>query len=259
MEIMQASYSRSELERLLFGHGLDTRFSALGKAAALGQVFYPIGRGEVDAAEIEHAQELLEEVAQDLNSRIERPQFNDPTDLLSQRLTALEAALASDGLDLINGRLSPLVSPAAAVGPLQGRLEHRLRDLGFSVASTHLEQLLDNAARSNWEAANSQVRSFLEGLCEEIAAVIHRGPDPPPTRGEARQFLQESDFLDSDEGDLLKSLMKILHAAGGHAGVAAEDDAHRRRIMAVALANHYMDRLDDWLAAPEVGPGVRGG
>jgi hypothetical protein len=89
------------------------------------------------------------------------------------------------------------------------------------------------------------VGSFLESLCEEIAARLFSGPGKPPNRGEARKFLEETSFLDKSEADLLRNFFQVLHSAGGHhVGISSENDCHCRRLMAIALANYYLEKLE---------------
>ncbi|MCE2463363.1 MAG: hypothetical protein J4F46_05550, partial [Dehalococcoidia bacterium] len=105
------------------------------------------------------------------------------------------------------------------------------------------EQATDNSAHGNWEAANGQVRSFMESLCNGIAAKLHTGEGTPPFGGHARKFLEGHGFLSKDESELLKAFFQILHTSGAHAGTSSEDDCHRRRLMAAALSNYYLERL----------------
>lgn len=105
---------------------------------------------------------------------------------------------------------------------------------------------MDNAARGNWESANGQIRPFLEGLCDAIAQRLFEGDGTAPTRGEARKWLAKCGFLSEEESDLLRSFFEVLHSSGPHPGTSAEDDSHRRRLMAFSLANYYIERLQEW-------------
>lgn len=249
VEYLEPSETWATLRQFLFKHGLEARFSGPNKLAALGQVFYRLAKDDADEEELRRAREAFEELTQGLYQTIkahEDDEFSVPGYQYQRSLTSYQTfqlALRADGLDLIEGRISPFLSPSVAPAQEQGVLEMRLRNLGFTASQRHLEQAIDNAARGNWEAANSQVRAFLESLCEAIAERIHRGPGAPPTRGLARQYLEGSGFLTPEEAEFLKAFFKVLHTAGGHAGASTEDDCHRRRLMALSLANYYLDRL----------------
>ncbi len=202
---------------------------------------------------LRQAREALEEITQGLYRTIRDYDKDKPfissydQDRAQRDYEDFQRALRADGLDLIEGRVSSFLSGTISPAQEQGVLELNLNELGFTTPLNHLNQATDNAARGNWEAANSQVGSFLESLCEEIAARLSPDPSKPPSRGEARKFLEESGFLEKSETDLLRSLFQVLHSAGGrHAGTSSENDCHRRRLMAIALANYYLERLESF-------------
>ena len=251
IEHLESRRTWTQLRHFLFEHGLDERFVGTSKLDALGNVFYPLARLDADQDELHQAREALEEITQGLYETI-RAYDEDKSSVSSyedERARSdyehFQRALRADGLDLIQGRISPFLSSTVSPPQEQGVLELRLRELGFTTTLGHLSQATDNAARGNWESANSQVGSFLESLCEGIAARISTVPSKPPSRGEARKFLEESGFLDKTEADLLRSFFQLLHSAGGrHAGTSSENDCHRRRLIAIALANYYLERLE---------------
>lgn len=251
IEYLESRKSWAGLRHFLFEHQLDARFTGTSKLDALGNVFYPLARSDADQDELQRAREALEEITQNLYRTV-RAYDEDKSSVSSYEQERaqrdyedFQRALRADGLDLIQGRVSPFLSRTVLPAQEQGILELRLNELRFTTPLSHLNQATDNAARGNWEAANSQVGSFLESLCEEIAARLYRGTGMPPSRGEARKFLEESGFLDKSEADLLRSFFQVLHSAGGrHAGASSENDCHRRRLTAIALANYYLERLE---------------
>lgn len=96
----------------------------------------------------------------DLREIIERTLANDTAD----ERPALAASLGLDGFAWANGRL---VAAMPGPVPLQReitQLETTLEDRGFDEAKTHYEQAVDNFTDGNFEAANGQLRSFLESL-----------------------------------------------------------------------------------------------
>ena len=82
---------------------------------------------------------------------------------------------------------TPKVDPALE----QGLLERALTKRGWKVTLNHLEQAVDNSSKGHWEAANGQVRSFLESLFNDVAAALHKGDGNPLKAGEARKYLQQ--------------------------------------------------------------------
>ena len=236
----------------MFEHGLDERYSGPNILSRLGNVFHPMVKMDADDSEMKAAIELVETVAKAAWDGIESPDElwidSHKSEQAKETYDSLQHALRTDGLDLVEGRVAPFISPSVDIAKEQGLLESRLKEREFDVAANHLEQAVDNAARGQWEAANSQVRSFLEALCEAIASRIHQGTDDPPSRGAARKHLADTGFLNAQESELLKALFQVLHGQGGHAGTSSSDDCHRRRLMALAMGNYYLDRLDNWKA-----------
>lgn len=196
--------SRTTIEHLLFKHALNDRFSGGSKLASLGNVFYPLADEDADPDEVGHARELLEEITLDLHQRITGASPWDYSDYDSEQYETMRKALRADGLDLADGRVMIFLTTSVSPAREQGLLERRLADPSFKVASEHLRQAIDNAARGNWESANSQVRSFLESLCEAIAARIFQGSGSPPTHGDARKYLATTGFLSAGESELIR-------------------------------------------------------
>ena len=251
-------WSRADIRKMLFEHNLNERFQGDPKIEALGNVFYPM----VDDSEMQRYLKMYATTDYWMHDDFpfdSNVEANDTKYLIEHfiqiplssykggdQIEVLRKALRADGFDLVEGRVVPFLSPAVDLGQEQGLLESCLSEIGFTVAHDHFDQAMDNAARGNWEAANSQVRSFLEALCDSVAKCLHDGGDEAPKRGEARKFLADQGFLNENESELLKWFFKVLSGEGAHPGTSSEDDCHRRRLMAVALANYYLDRLDEW-------------
>ena len=256
-EVLNARFSNSEIRDLLFKHGLDDRYQGVNKADRLSEVFHPLvsqqrynslwtagGLPYEDyEGEVGSTWDVIDEVARDAHEAIEQDPWLTWAETLLQ---SLGQALRVDGFDLLEGRVVPFVSPSVEPAQEQGILESRLDELRFSVARTHLDQAVDNAARGNWESANSQIRSFLEAVCDAVADQLYRGGGEAPTRGDARQYLAAEGFIDEYEDKLLRAFFKVLHGGGSHSGTSKEADCHRRRLMAFSLANYYLDRLEEW-------------
>ena len=256
-EVLNARFSNSEIRDLLFKHGLADRYEGANKADRLAAVFHPLVNPQRYSSlwtpdglpyedyegEVRSAWDVIDEVALDIYQTLEAsPHWEQGERLLG----TLRGSLRVDGLDLLDGRVVPFLSPSVDTATEQGSLESRLDALGFKVARNHLDQAVDNAARRNWESANSQIRSFLEAVCDAVADQLHTGSSEAPTRGAARQYLADEGFIDEYEDKLLRAFFKVLHGGGGHSGTSKEADCHRRRLMAFSLANYYLDRLEEW-------------
>ncbi len=241
----------TEIRAFLLKHGLHARFAGSSKLEATLNVFQPMQTTE-NNEELVGTQEALEEITTHMYTRIrELRQKQDSAWGFSQAsLDQAEAeylewrsTLRRDGYDLHEGKVVPFPAAAVDISREEGTLERRLKGLGFQTSSKHLEQALDNVSRRNWEAANGQIRAFLESICDEIVKRTANSVGTPPTGGEARKYLESSGFLTQTEGQLLQSFFKLLHTLGSHPGTSSEDDCHRRLLMAVALANYYLEKF----------------
>jgi hypothetical protein len=236
----------AQIEHLLFKHGLDERYRGRNIKTRLGSVLHPLVHEDADEAELGYVRDLCDEVVGDVMDRGIWPDHSEQDRKIYE---SFRGALRVDGADLVEGRVVSFLSPSVEPDREQGVLESRLKQYDFGIASNHLNNALDLASDSKWEPANGEVRSFLESICEAIATRIYSGPGEAPERGKARKFLAEQGFLNDKESKLLYSLFQVLHGEGGHAGTSSSDDCHRRRLMAVSLANYYLERLDYWLAS----------
>ena len=247
---LDETYTNTQLKQLMFELGLDERYSGPNILSRLGNVFHPIAKMDADCNETKVAIELIETAAQDAWNAIDSTDElwidSHKSERAKRTYDSLQQALRADGLDLVEGRVVPFMSPSVDIAKERGMLESRLQLHKFDIASTHLEQAVDNVARSQWEAANSQIRSFLEALCNSIVSQIYQGSSNSPTQGQARIYMTEVGFLTPEESDLLKALFRVLHGQGGHAGTSSSDDCHRRLLMTVAMSNYYLERLDGW-------------
>lgn len=126
-----------------------------------------------------------------------------------------------------------------------------LKQLGFTVPLGHLDQAIDAHTRGDWAAANSQIRTFLEGLLSDIASHI----DPlqvagMPSSENRRSWLAEKGFLSvgrnewtSDGKNYLNGLFKMLHTDGSHPGLSDEDHSTFRLHVALITGRTLLRRL----------------
>ena len=157
----------------------------------------------------------------------------------------LVQALRRQGLDVNdNGDLIAVGFGEVAAKEEIGHFESLLKKLNFDTTRNHFRQAMSALSREEWESANANTRVFLDSLCEEVAARLppFKG-DKPPTGGLARRHLQDSNFLDGAEADLLGAFFKVLHGSGSHPGTSAQNDATRRILMASATGSYYIERL----------------
>jgi hypothetical protein len=128
-----------------------------------------------------------------------------------------------------------------------------LKQFGFAVPLGHLDQAIDAHTRGDWAAANSQIRTFLEGLLSDIASHI----DPQkaaelPSSENRRAWLAERGFLSSsrnewtsDGKNYLNGLFKMLHTDGSHPGLSDEDNSTFRLHLGLITGRTLLRRLNN--------------
>lgn len=132
-------------------------------------------------------------------------------------------------------------------------VEILLQRLSFDVAQRHLSSAKENVTQADWEAANSQCRTFLEALTDAIADRLYPGEAPMRASGlQKRQLLAEKGFLSREKhefGDgngqtFLPGLAKLLHPDGAHPGLSTQHDAMFRLQLVIVTAHWLLKRLE---------------
>jgi hypothetical protein len=159
--------------------------------------------------------------------------FENNTDVQS-----LVSLLEVDGYQFSNGRLIPTTPGPAALGPELSALEAQLSEVGLNVASTHYRQACDNFADRNWEAANGQVRSFLESL---FLAMSARLTDRQfHDAGAALQHLRDRGILEPAEWNTWRGFWDTCQTNGPHHGLSNDREAIYRLQIATAVGRYAL-------------------
>jgi hypothetical protein len=155
----------------------------------------------------------------------------------------LIAYLRIDGYEYTNNRLVPTTPSPAALGPELSALEKRLEVLPSEAAASHYRQAVDNFVDRNWEACNSQIRSFVEDLMIAVSR-SHTGKE----RGDpvaALQDLKTSEYLDDAEFNQFKAFWQGIQDKGPHRGLSDEAEALFRLHMATTIASYLLSKNDN--------------
>jgi len=133
-----------------------------------------------------------------------------------------------------------------------------LKQFGFNVSLGHLDQAIDAHTRGDWAAANSQMRTFLEGLLSDIASHIDPQKSAELTSSENRRaLLATRGFLSRDRNEwtndgkgYLNGLFKMLHSDGSHPGLSDEDHSTFRLQLGLITGRILLCRLNNgrWAA-----------
>jgi len=126
-----------------------------------------------------------------------------------------------------------------------------LKHFGFSTSLGHLDQAIEAHTRGDWAAANSQTRTFLESLFDQIAYYID--PVEAAAKGSSenrRAWLADREFLSkprnewtNDGKNYINGLFKMLHTEGSHPGLSDEDRSTFRLHLVLITARTFLRRL----------------
>ena len=130
-------------------------------------------------------------------------------------------------------------------------LHQLLKHFGFVTPLGHLDQAIDAHTRGDWAACNSQLRTFLESLYDEIACHVKPAEAPQLASSEnRRRLLADIGFLSiarkemSEDGkNYINGLFKMLHTEGSHPGLSDEDHSTFRLYVVLVTARAFLRRL----------------
>ncbi len=149
------------------------------------------------------------------------------------------------GWDVRDGHIVPALTATPEVAEMESLLLEKLSSFGWQVATRHLKSAQRSYEDSNWTACNSQLRTFLQEVCDQIAAT--RYPKESATKnagGERRKLLSSKGFLSKEESGYLEHLFKLLHTAGAHPGISDERTARMRRFVTETTALYLIEKLE---------------
>lgn len=128
------------------------------------------------------------------------------------------------------------------------------RQYGLLTPLGHLDQSITAHARGEWAASNSQSRTFLESMLDEIAYRLVPNPPRGQNQGEARRealaqltppFLSpELNEWGAQGRNLVNGVLKRLHPQGAHPGLSDEEDSTFRLHMVLLLGRLFLRRLE---------------
>lgn len=179
----------------------------------------------------------------------------------------LERYLNLDGYSLLKERddygdeivtgLTVAMPQFAKLPETASEVEVLLARYGFKEAERPLASAKKNIAQADWEAANSQCRTFLEALTNAIADTLYPSESLAKSSGlPKRQLLAKKGFLsrekhefgDGNKQTFLPGLAKLLHPDGAHPGISNQPDAMFRLQLVVITARWLLKRLESMKA-----------
>lgn len=196
---------------------------------------------------------LVDAVVRDVVERV----ANTPLMEFAEAFPKLARGLARDGFVVKDGHLRKALPMALGLPEADDEVHELLKLFGFGVPMGHLDQAIQNHTNGRWAAANGQIRSFLEGLVNEIAEKLAKGAELPPPGGARLNWLAKLNppFVlsglnewDGHGKGLFEALYRRLQPEGPHPGLSDDEDSTFRLHTVLVVARLLLRRLAQRLA-----------
>lgn len=254
IEFLGAASSQAKFDQVIVRLGLNNEIplaspkSVTAKSALLAQAVTQRGTHVIDTV---NGQMALAEAVVRTAVEASMPEYGKPEQAAFLRGLALDGYVVSWDEDsrapLLRAALPDEVDLPAADDEVHQILKH----FNFAVSMGHLDQAIEAHTRGDWAAANSQTRSFLEGLLDDIA--LHLDPQKAsqqPSSENRRALLAERGFLSKDRNEwtadgknYVNGLFKMLHTDGSHPGLSDEDHSTFRLHLVLITGRTLLRRL----------------
>ena len=119
-------------------------------------------------------------------------------------------------------------------------------------AKGHLDQAIFNHAQGHWASANSQLRTFLEDLFDEMFRTLEPARANDPLTSENRRnllsrrrpplFEEALGEWGQDGKNFVNGVFKRLHGSGSHPGLSDEEDCTFRLHLVLLVARYFLRR-----------------
>ena len=240
--IIPLALSNAKLANLFMGYlGVPGKQGPFGNAFGLDVLQYTVANYYRDKKPSAYSHSFLEDSVL----------FED---LFSTEYPLLANSLKRDGYIIKGTEIRKALPIEIEEAQTETELIKILDKLGFSQSKSHLQQGTDNHSASNWAAANSQFRTFIESLLMEICskltgsscnsaanAITSLSNLTPPFLSEALNEIKgTSNGIDVG---FVNGLWKRLHPQGSHPGISDEEDCTFRYHIAIVFAHYLMKRL----------------
>lgn len=167
--------------------------------------------------------------------------------------TAFVRALERDGFTVERGVVRRALPDVLDLPAADDEVHMLLERHGMTTSLGHLDQAIRAHSEGHWAAANGQLRTFYEGLFDEIGSLLDAALlDVKP--GETRRqrlanmtppFLSRDLNEWSDDGkNFVNGVLKRLHSQGSHPGLSDEEDCTFRLHLTLLVARLFLRRLD---------------
>jgi hypothetical protein len=166
--------------------------------------------------------------------------------------TDLYGSLSRDGFTVEGGELRRTLPKAIDLPKADDEVHVLLEQYDFKTSKGHLDQGIAAHTRGEWAGANAQFRSFIEGLFDEIAALLAKGTTAPPPGGQSRIWLGNrrppffiaglNEWIGNGHG-FIEGFLRRLHPSGSHPGLSDEEDSTFRLHLVLLVSRLMLRRI----------------
>lgn len=164
---------------------------------------------------------------------------------------AFRRTLLGDGYVAAGGCVRRILPAELGVPAAEDEITRLLAKHGMSTTKGHLDEALKTHSDGHWAAANSQIRTFLDSLLDEMAERLVPAATELPSGQARRARLAAAGFLGrdlnewSDDGKgFMNGLVRRLHPRGPHPGLSDDEDSTFRLHVVLLTARLLLVRFD---------------
>lgn len=151
----------------------------------------------------------------------------------------------------VNPKLRAALPAEIDLPASDNELHEILRQYQFHVPKGHLDQAVEAHTRGDWAACNAQLRTFLEGLFDDVAMRIAPTEAAALASSENRRallaakgfFAVDRNEWTQDGKNFVNGLLKMLHTDGSHPGLSDEDHSTLRLHIVLVTARTFLRRF----------------
>lgn len=254
IEFLGAASSQAKFDQIIVRLGLNNEVqlaspkSVTAKSALLAQAVTQRATYVVDTV---NGRMTLAEATVRTAVEVSVPEHGQPEQAAFLRGLALDGYVVSWDEDSRAPLLRAALPKEVDLPATDDEVHQLLKHFNFAVPMGHLDQAIEAHTRGDWAAANSQTRSFLEGLLNDIALQIDPQKASLQKSSENRRaLLAEYGFLSEgrnewtpDGKNYVNGLFKMLHTDGSHPGLSDEDHSTFRLHLALISGRTLLRRL----------------
>ena len=195
--------------------------------------------------------EIVEQ-AKDRVVKLQEASWGEMDDLQHK---AFVGALAVDGFKLTDdGKLRKTLPEYVDLPEAENELYMLLEKFNMATPKGHLEQAIESHTRGNWAAANAQLRTFVEGLFNDLHRHLQPADaekDLKPENRRQKLAIGDPPLFDGllnewsqDGKGFINGFYRMLHTEGSHPGLSTDETCTFRLHLTMIVARYYLRKAE---------------